>query len=161
MPAEPLSSKPKPSRADPSGLDVSDHLCFAIYSAGHAFTRAYKPLLEALGLTYPQYLVMLALWAKDDQTVGEIGGKLFLESSTLTPLLKRVEALGLLTRQRDDKDERQVRLRLTAKGTALRRKSAEVTACIGAASGLKLEDIIKLRGRIVALRDSLMKAGAV
>ena len=102
-------------------LDVDDHLCFAIYSAGHAFNRIYKPLLGELGLTYPQYLVMVALWAKDDQTVGSLGEKLLLESSTLTPLLKRLEGIGYLTRTRDPADERQVRVRLT-KVDAVERK---------------------------------------
>jgi len=146
--------------------DVSEHLCFAIYSTGHAFNRVYKPLLDELGLTYPQYLVMIALWAhedqkedqKDGQTVGELGQKLFLESSTLTPLLKRLEALGYLTRKRDPDDERQVRLRLTAAGTALRKKSGDVSACIAAATGLTEDTAIKLHSQITALRDSLMKA---
>lgn len=138
--------------------DVADHLCFAVYSAGHAFNRVYKPVLDELKLTYPQYLVMIALWAQDNQTVGEIGGKLFLESSTLTPLLKRLEALGYLTRKRDPEDERQVRLRLTDKGSSLRKKARDVSACVSAATGLTLEDVIRLRGEIVALRDSLMKA---
>lgn len=138
--------------------EVADHLCFAIYSAGHAFNRVYKPLLDELNLTYPQYLVMIALWAQDNQTVGETGGKLFLESSTLTPLLKRLEALGYLTRKRDPEDERQVRLRLTDKGSELRKKARDVSGCVGAATGLTLEDAIRLRGEIVALRDSLIKA---
>ena len=142
----------------PPRSDVSDHLCFAIYSAGHAFNRVYKPLLDELKLTYPQYLVMIALWAEDDQTVGEIGGRLFLESSTLTPLLKRLEALGYLTRRRDPEDERQVRLKLTDKGAALRKKARDVTGCIGEATGLPLDSIIKLRNEIVRLRDNLMKA---
>jgi len=138
--------------------DVADHLCFAIYSAGHAFNRVYKPLLAELNLTYPQYLVMIALWAEDNQTVGDIGGKLFLESSTLTPLLKRLEALGYLTRRRDPDDERQVRLTLTDKGSSLRKKARDVGGCVGAATGLSLDDVIRLRGEIVALREHLMKA---
>ncbi|MFA6265250.1 MAG: MarR family transcriptional regulator [Pseudolabrys sp.] len=137
--------------------DVSEQLCFAIYSTGHAFNRVYKPLLDALKLTYPQYLVMLSLWAQDDQTVGELGAKLFLESSTLTPLLKRLEALGYLSRKRDPDDERQVRLRLTDKGSGLRRKSGDVSACIGAATGLSEDAAIRLRTQILALRDNLMK----
>lgn len=137
--------------------DVADHLCFAIYSAGHAFNRVYKPLLDELKLTYPQYLVMVALWAQDDQTVGEIGGKLFLESSTLTPLLKRLEALDYLTRKRDPQDERQVRLTLTDKGSNLRKKARDVGACVGAATGLTMDDAIRLRGEIAALRERLMQ----
>jgi DNA-binding MarR family transcriptional regulator len=142
--------------------DVADHLCFAVYSAGHAFNRVYKPLLDELKLTYPQYLVMVSLWVQQDQkkgqTVGEIGQKLFLESSTLTPLLKRLEALGYLTRKRDPDDERQVRLRLTEKGSALRRQARDVLGCVGAATGLPFDAIIRLRDEIVGLRDNLMKA---
>ncbi len=104
-------------------MKLDNFLCFAIYSANHAFTRVYKPLLDELDLTYPQYLVMVALWEKDDQTVGSLGEKLFLESSTLTPMLKRLEAMGYILRTRDKADERQVRVRLTETGRALREKS--------------------------------------
>ena len=159
MPAKAVSAAAKPVRNGPS--EVSDHLCFAIYSAGHAFNRVYKPLLDELGLTYPQYLVMIALWADDDQTVGEIGQKLFLESSTLTPLLKRLEALGYLTRKRDPEDERQVRLKLTDKGSAMRKKARDVTGCIGEATGLPLDAVVKLRDEVIRLRDNLMKAAKV
>ena len=138
--------------------DVADLFCFAIYSTGHAFNRVYKPLLDELGLTYPQYLVMMALWAEDDQTVGQIGDRLFLESSTLTPLLKRLETLGFLTRSRDPEDERQVRLRLTDKGSSLRKKARDVGACIGEATGLQMEAAVKLRNEITKLRGHLMKA---
>jgi len=148
------STKPRAG----SRRDVADLLCFAIYSAGHAFNRVYKPLLDKLGLTYPQYLVMVALWAENDQTVGQIGDTLFLESSTLTPLLKRLEGLGLLTRRRDPEDERQVRLRLTDKGDALRKQSRDVSACIGPVTGLTADTAAALRGEIVRLRDNLMKA---
>ena len=139
-------------------LDVDDHLCFAIYSAGHAFNRIYKPLLGGLGLTYPQYLVMVALWAKDDQTVGSLGEKLLLESSTLTPLLKRLEGIGYLTRTRDPTDERQVRVRLTKAGSALREKARDIPRCILEASGLSLDAVRRLQGDILGLRDSLLKA---
>lgn len=149
--ARPVTSKGAPR-------EVADHLCFAVYSAGHAFNRVYKPLLDEMKLTYPQYLVMIALWAKDNQTVGQIGQQLFLESSTLTPLLKRLEALGYLTRTRDPEDERQVRLSLTDKGSALRKKARDVGACVEAATGLSLDAMIRLHGEIVALRDRLMKA---
>ncbi|MBI1205334.1 MAG: MarR family transcriptional regulator [Rhodopseudomonas sp.] len=137
---------------------VDDFLCFAIYSAGHAFNRVYKPLLEALGLTYPQYLVMVALWAKDDQTVGKLGATLFLESSTLTPLLKRLEALGLIARQRDPADERQVRVRLTETGSALRDKARDVPQCLLAASGMSLDALRGLQAQISTLRDNLLKS---
>ena len=99
--------------APDDALRLGEFLCFAVYSASHAFNRVYKPLLDELGLTYPQYLVMVLLWEQDDQTVGSLGEKLFLESSTLTPLLKRLEALGYVKRTRDPVDERQVRVRLT------------------------------------------------
>jgi DNA-binding MarR family transcriptional regulator len=139
-------------------LDVDDHLCFAIYSAGHAFNRIYKPLLRVLDLTYPQYLVMVALWAKDDQTVGGLGEKLLLESSTLTPLLKRLEAMGHLTRTRDPADERQVRVRLTKPGSALREKARDIPRCILEASGLSIDTVRRLQADILGLRDSLLKA---
>jgi MarR family transcriptional regulator, organic hydroperoxide resistance regulator len=139
-------------------LDVDDHLCFAIYSAGHAFNRIYKPLLGVLGLTYPQYLVMVALWSNDDQTVGGLGEKLLLESSTLTPLLKRLEGIGYLTRTRDPADERQVRVRLTKAGSALRDKARDIPRCILEASGLSIDAVRRLQADILRLRDSLLKA---
>jgi len=110
MPASKRALKPS------SALRLGEFLCFAIYSASHAFNRVYKPLLDELGLTYPQYLAMVALWEEDDQTVGSLCEKLLLESSTLTPVLKRLEALGHVKRTRDPVDERQVRVRLTEKG---------------------------------------------
>src|ERR1700730_6884427 len=112
--------KRAPKRED--ALRLGEFLCFAVYSASHAFNRVYKPLLDELGLTYPQYLVMVLLWEQDDQTVGSLGEKLFLESSTLTPLLKRLEALGHVKRTRDPVDERQGRVRLTDKGRAIRER---------------------------------------
>ncbi|MBO0754284.1 MAG: MarR family transcriptional regulator [Bradyrhizobiaceae bacterium] len=137
---------------------VEDLLCFAVYSAGHAFNRVYKPLLDELGLTYPQYLVMVALWTRDDQTVGELGEKLFLESSTLTPLLKRLEATGNLSRSRDPSDERQVRVRLTKTGDALRAKAREVPNCILEATGLSPAAMRELLADVSAIRARLMKA---
>ena len=149
--------------SDPAGEpgaapDVDDFLCFAIYSAGHAFNRVYKPLLEALDLTYPQYLVIVALWSKDDQTVGSLGEKLFLESSTLSPLLKRLEGMGYLTRGRDPFDERQLRVRLTKAGAALRAKARDIPACILEASGLSADGLRRLQADISAVRDNLLKA---
>src|SRR3954452_21193280 len=114
-----MGSKPS---ATEEKLLLDNFLCFAIYSAGHAFNQFYRPLLDAIGLTYPQYLVMVALWSANDQTVKALGEKLSLESSTLTPLLKRLEAAGYLTRTRDPEDERQVRVRLTAAGRALKNR---------------------------------------
>lgn len=145
--------------AKPKSFPEEDLLCFAVYSAGHAFNRVYKPLLDELGLTYPQYLVMLSLWAKDDQTVGELGETLFLESSTLTPLLKRLEAIDLLDRSRDPSDERQVRVRLTNASRALQKKARDIPRCILEASGLSLADLRKLLREIKAVRQSLLKSG--
>ena len=143
------------ARKSDNPLKLDSFLCFAVYSAGHAFNRAYKSLLDKLGLTYPQYLLMVALWEQDDQTVGALGGKMFLESSTLTPLIKRLESIGLLVRTRDPLDERQVRVRLTARGTALREEALEVPPCVLDASGLKPEDLRRLASDIFALRNTL------
>ena len=146
--------------ADGSGVsDVGEWLCFAVYSTGHAFNRVYKPLLDQVGLTYPQYLVMVALWSKDGQTVGELGDTLFLESSTLTPLLKRLEALGHVTRERDPADERQVRVRLTRVGTALQTKARDIPACILERTGLSVREVNRLQADISKLRENLLKAG--
>ena len=109
----------------PAKPRLEQQLCFAIYSTMHAVNKAYQPLLEKLGLTYPQYLVMLVLWETDDVTVKQLGERLFLDSGTLTPLLKRLEAMGLVHRARDPKDERQVRLTLTEKGKTLRQARAD------------------------------------
>ena len=149
MPTE--RETPKPDQP----LRLGEFLCFAIYSAHHAFNRVYKPLLDRLGLTYPQYLVMVALWERDDQTVGGLGEKMLLESSTLTPLLKRLEAMGLVHRMRDPKDERQVRLSLTKDGLKLREQALDIPPCILDASGLTAEDLQRLQLEITALRNRL------
>jgi DNA-binding MarR family transcriptional regulator len=141
-------------------LKLDNALCFAIYSANHAITRAYKPLLEKHGLTYPQYLVLLVLWARDGQTVGGIGEELFLESSTLTPLLKRLEAAGYVRRARDANDERQVVVHLTPKGEELRRQLADVPRQMLKAFGCGREDVAKLNVEIRAVRDNVSKAAA-
>lgn len=141
-------------------LKVDNFICFALYSAGHAFTRLYKPLLEPLGLTYPQYLVMAVLWEKDGQPVGEIGEKLLLESSTLTPLLKRLETAGLVRRTRDRDDERVVRIQLTPEGAALKQKAMGIPEAIGCSTSLSLPEVMKLTGEIKALRKKLLDAQA-
>lgn len=141
----------------PSGPKLSEFLCFALYSASHAFNRLYKPLLDELGLTYPQYLVMVTLWERDDRTVGEIGEQLFLESNTLTPLLKRMEAAGLVSRSRDPADERQVRLRLTGEGRVLLDKARSVPPCVLEATGLTAEQARELTDQIGALRTTLSR----
>nr|WP_135502188.1 MarR family transcriptional regulator [Roseovarius aestuariivivens] len=132
-------------------------LCFALYSTAHAMQQSYKSLLAPLGLTYPQYLLMSALWTEDDQTVGALGRQVLLESNTLTPLLKRLEAKGLLHRTRDSRDERQVRIRLTQAGRALQQQAAHIPGCIVEKTGLTLEDVTRLRDEITALRAELAK----
>ncbi|MBP1861299.1 MarR family winged helix-turn-helix transcriptional regulator [Rhizobium herbae] len=136
---------------------LDDFLCFAIYSANHALNRVYKPLLDAVGLTYTQYIAMVTLWERDDQTVGSLGEKLFLESSTLTPVLKRLETLGLIVRTRDKADERQVRVQLTATGQALQEKAKTIPACILQASGLDMGELTQLKTEIATLRSSLLR----
>ena len=138
-----------------NALLLDDFLCFAIYSVNHAFTRVYKPLLDKLELTYPQYLVMVLLWERDNQTVGELGKRLFLESNTLTPLLKRLEVLGHVERTRDPADERHVRIATTPSGQALRKRAVAVPACILTATGLTGTDLIRLRNQISALHATL------
>jgi len=137
---------------------TSDLLCFGIYSTAHAFNRVYKPLLDPLGLTYPQYLVMVSLWARDDQTVGDLGETLFLESSTLTPLIKRLEANGLVIRARDRSDERQVRVGLTPAGAALQDAAGHLPACVLAATGMTHADLARLQREITTLRKNLRAA---
>ncbi|MDO3436962.1 MarR family transcriptional regulator [Rhizobium sp. CBN3] len=136
---------------------IEEMLCFSIYSAGHAFNQLYRPLLDELDLTYPQFLVMTALWARDDRTVKDLGETLFLDSSTLTPLLKRLENVGLVTRNRNPADERQVLLRLPPKGQALKNRAAHVFDCIGTAVGLDAETVSKIRDTIASLRDNIHK----
>jgi DNA-binding MarR family transcriptional regulator len=136
-------------------LSLDDFLCFEVYSANHAFNRVYQPLLEKLHLTYPQYLVMVLLWERDDQTVGELGTRLSLESNTLTPLLKRLETPGYIKRNRDPADERQVRVRLTASGRTLRAKALHIPGCILAASGLDARTAKQLMTGITTLRRTL------
>ncbi len=141
-------------------LKIDNFVCFALYSAGHAFTRLYKPLLDPLGLTYPQYLVMAVLWEKDGRTVGEIGEKLLLESSTLTPLLKRLETAGMVRRTRDQDDERVVRIQLTPKGAELKQKAIEIPQAIGCSTNLTIPEVMKLTDDIKALREKLLAAQA-
>jgi MarR family transcriptional regulator, organic hydroperoxide resistance regulator len=136
-------------------LDLEIFLCFAMYSTSHAFSRIYQPLLEGLGLTYPQYIAMVVLWERDGQTVGELGRQLFLESNTLTPLLKRLETLGHVKRRRDPVDERQVRVYLTEVGRKLRQRAVNIPRCILDASGLEGRQAKRLLEEVNALRKSL------
>lgn len=135
-----------------------DMLCFAVYSAAHAFNRAYRTHLAPHGLTYPQYLVLVLLWADDGRTVSEIGTPLFLDSGTLTPLLRRLESAGHIRRERDTRDERQVRIFLTDKGRALESELADVPAAIGCAVGLPTGDLRELTDRIRDLGLTLRAA---
>ena len=139
----------------PGPVPLDDQLCYAIYSAGMAIQRAYKPLLDELGLTYPQYLVLNVLWREDGLSVGAIAERLALESSTLTPLLKRLEVAGLVRRTRNPENERQVLVALTEKGRALRAKAGCLGAALVAASGQSLGDLAELNGRVRRLRDGI------
>ena len=139
-------------------LLLGNQLCFAVYSAGHAFNRAYKPLLDRLGLTYPQYLVMLVLWERDGVPVKDIGERLLLDSGTLTPLLKRLEAAELVKRSRSTEDERQVLIALTSRGQALKEKARKVPEGILAASNCSVAELSAMKNELVALRDRLNAA---
>lgn len=139
-------------------LLLDNQLCFALYSASLAMTKLYKPLLETLGLTYPQYLAMLVLWERDGLMVSELGERLFLDSGTLTPLLKRLEASGLIARIRDVQDERRVHITLTQTGRALKAKAVQIPACILKASQCTLPDIVALTQQVQTLRSHLSKS---
>jgi DNA-binding MarR family transcriptional regulator len=139
-------------------LTLDRQLCFALYAAQRAFTRTYAELLEPLGLTYPQYLVFLALWERDGRAVNDLGGCLALDSGTLTPLLKRLEQRGLVERTRDRQDERVVKIHLTAQGRALRNKAKKIPMQVAARAGYSAEnfgDIERLRGELAALATRL------
>jgi DNA-binding MarR family transcriptional regulator len=136
-------------------LKLDRQLCFALYSSSLAMTKMYKPLLDPLGLTYPQYLVMLVLWEQDGVTVSELGTRLTLDSGTLTPLLKRLEAAGLVQRRRDSADERRVVVTLTAAGRALKARAVEVPQQVICAAHCSLDDLAALTARLKALRDEI------
>jgi DNA-binding MarR family transcriptional regulator len=145
--------------ADPSeAQNLDDFLCFAIYSTNLAVNRLNKPVLDELGLTYLQYIVLVALYEQDDQTVGGLGDKLFLDSSTLTPLLKRLETMGHLTRQRDREDERQVRVRLTPQGRSVRERAFAFRSDLVKGMGLSPADFQHLREQMVKLRANVLDA---
>jgi len=146
---------PLPATAPSQSLD--EQLCFAVYSTMLGINKIYRPLLKAIGLTYPQYLVMLVLWESDGLTVSAIGGRLFLDSPTLTPLLKRLEANGLVTRQRCDSDERQVIVTLTTAGRRLQARAKAVPGCVATAMACSIKEIDALRSRLTGLRDVLMQ----
>jgi DNA-binding MarR family transcriptional regulator len=142
-----------PAANDPLPLD--EQLCFSLYSTSIAINRLYKPMLDSLGLTYPQYLVLSVLWEEDGRTISAIAGRLALESSTITPLVKRLEAAGLVARQRNAVDERQVNVSLTAKGRGLRREASCLTDALLAHSGLEIPDMVALNDQVRKLRRAL------
>ncbi len=141
-------------------LTPPDMLCFALHSASHAMHAAYAPLLQPLGLTYPQYLVLTSLASREGQTVGQLGAEVRLASNTLTPLLKRMETAGWLSRSRDGKDERQVRLALTDGGRDLAARAAGVPRAFAEKTGLRQSELADLRDILAALRDRLKPAKA-
>jgi DNA-binding MarR family transcriptional regulator len=144
--------------AAPPVPDLEDFLCFAVHATGFAFNRVYRKPLAQLGLTYPQFLVLAALWGEDGVAVGALGEKLALDTSTLTPLLKRLEAMGLVTRRRAREDERRVIVSLTPKGSAMRAEAGEIMRCIVAAADLSPDAFVKLTRDIQALRRNLERA---
>ena len=146
---------PRSPKADNKGRKLSNFLCFAVYSANLAFGRAYKPILDAVGLTYTQYIAMVALAEEDDQTVSVLGEKLFLESNTLTPILKKLEQLGHIRRQRDPADERQVRVSLTPAGRRLIEQ--DLSGSLIDATGLG-EEFPVVQKTVARLRDNLLRA---
>ena len=149
----------QPPRLHPgvNPLELELQFCFALYSASHAMTKRYKPMLDKLGLTYPQYLVMLVLWEQDGILVKDIGARLFLDSGTLTPLLKRLEGNGLVSRKRDAHDERQVRIYLTQAGRSLRNQAATVPEQVLCASGEGLDTLCHMRDDLARIRNRLTR----
>ena len=137
----------------PPSVALDDQLCFALYAASRAVTARYRPMLEELGLTYPQYLVMMLLWEQDHQTVGQLGSRLALDSGTLSPLLKRLTAAGLVTRHRRVEDERSVSIALTDAGRALRDKSYRISEEMIGAIGFDVSEFDDLKQRLRMLTD--------
>ena len=157
-----MASRKTPSAktADPRDqwLLLDRQLCFALYSSSLAMTKLYKPLLAPLGLTYPQYLVLLVLWEQDGQTVSALGERLSLDSGTLTPLLKRMEQAELLTRARDAEDERRVLVHLTPRGRALKAPARKIPETLACASACSLDELQALTQRLHALREQLQRS---
>ena len=136
-------------------LQLDNQLCFALYSTSLAMTKLYKPLLEDLGLTYPQYLAMLVLWEQDGLTVSELGERLYLDSGTLTPLLKRMDTAGLVSRLRAVQDERRVHITLTAEGRKLKAKAAKIPGCILSATQCSIPELVSLTQQVQSFRKRL------
>lgn len=150
-----MPSPSTPITPSPAILRLDNQVCFALYSASLAMTKLYKPLLDRIGLTYPQYLVMLVLWEQDGVTVSELGERLFLDSGTLTPLLKRLEAQGQIARLRDVQDERRVRITLTAEGRSLRDQAEAIPQCVLQSSQCSIAELTALTTELKQLRDRL------
>ena len=149
MPPKALAPTPNPAQL------LDNQLCFALYSASLAMTKLYKPMLDSLGLTYPQYLVMLVLWEGDGPSVSSLGERLNLDSGTLTPLLKRMETAGWLVRQRSSEDERRVHVWLSPTGQQLQAQAAFIPGCVVSQSGLPLSELVALNQQIKTLRDAM------
>ena len=150
------SNTPRNGTLSEQALRLDHQLCFALYSASLAMTKLYKPLLDELGLTYPQYLALLVLWEQDGLTVSELGDRLSLDSGTLTPLLKRLEAAGLVSRLRDAADERRVLIRLTADGRRLKARAQRIPGCVLQAAQCDVSEALALTRQIQNLRDRLI-----
>lgn len=159
MPETSPSSKSDAPSSD-AMLRLDNQLCFALYSTSLAMKRLYKPLLEALGITYPQYLVLLVLWEQDGLSVSELGNRLFLDSGTLTPLLKRMQAAGLVTRQRALDDERRVHIALTESSNLLKTQAAQIPGCILNAAQCPVPELVALTRQMQALRERLRSDAA-
>ncbi|AVT00381.1 MarR family winged helix-turn-helix transcriptional regulator [Paracidovorax avenae] len=154
-----MPSRTIPATAPLPALQRLDsQVCFALYSASLAMTKLYKPLLDAVGLTYPQYIAMLALWEQDGITVSELGERLCLDSGTLTPLLKRMESSGLVARGRDPQDERRVRITLTAAGRALRGRAEAIPHCVLERSQCTIPELEALTAQLTQLRERLSRS---
>jgi MarR family transcriptional regulator, organic hydroperoxide resistance regulator len=153
-----LSAKTPLHSLEAAFVPLSQHLCFSLYSASLAMTKVYQPLLKSLGLTYPQYLVMLVLWELGSQRVSDIGAALYLDSGTLTPLLKKLEVLGWVLRTRSTMDERQVDVSLTLAGRELQTRALSVPACVLAASGCDMPAVHQLASQLESLRANLIAA---
>lgn len=143
----------------PELVPLDGQLCFSLYSTSMAINRLYKPLLDGLGVTYPQYLVLSTLWEADGQTITALADRLALEPSTITPLVKRLEQAEFVTRERNAEDERKVQVFLTTKGKKLRAESGCLTDALLRKSGLTVKEIIDLNSRIHRLRDALTNEG--
>jgi len=154
---QPMDKKSAKSVKADNVPKLDNQLCFALYSTSLAMSKVYRKLLPPLGLTYSQYLVMMVLWEQNELTVSDIGERLFLDSATLTPLLKRMEVADLITRTRAASDERQVIITLTAHGNALRQKAAEMQGEVLCATDCNLQEVLAMKEQLVALRAKLAR----